>query len=45
MLERRVTPETADVGDGDPLEVDLETVRSLELLGQIEEDFGQDLRG
>ena len=45
MLESNVTPETTDVGEGDPLEIDLETVLSLKLLGQIKEDFGQDLRG
>ena len=45
MLESDVTPEATDVGEGDPLEIDLESVLSLKLLGQIKEDFGQDLRG
>lgn len=45
MLESDVAPESADTGDRDPLEVDLETVLSLELLGQHKEDLGQDLRG
>ena len=45
MLESNVTPEATDVGDGDPLEVDLETFLSLKLLSQVEEDFGEDLGG
>ena len=40
-----MAPKPADTGDGDPLEIDPETVLSLELLGHHEEDFGQDLRG
>ena len=40
MLESDVAPKVTDMGDGDPLEVDLETVLSLKLLGQHEEDFG-----
>ena len=45
MLESDVAPKVADMGNGDPLEVDLETVLSLKLLCQDEEDLGQDLRG
>ena len=45
MLESNVAPKATDVGDGDPLEVDLETFLSLKLLGEVEEDFGEDLRG
>ena len=45
MLESDVAPKTTDMGNRDPLEVDLETLLSLKLLGQIEEDFRQDLRG
>lgn len=44
-LESNVTPETADMGDRDPLEVDLETVLNLKLFGQVKEDFRQDLGG
>lgn len=45
MLDSDVAPKTADMGDSGPPEVDLETVQSLELLGQDEEDFREDLRG
>jgi len=45
MLESDGAPDATDVGDGDPPEVDLETLLSLELLGEVEEDFGEDLGG
>ena len=45
MLQSDVAPKTTDLSDGDPLEVNLETVPSLELLSEHEEDFGEDLRG
>lgn len=43
MLESNVAPDTTDVGDGEPPEVDLETFLGLELLSQVKEDLGQDL--